>query len=166
MEWNTKNQLHERSSGEVMSRDARWLRNRGEIRGKIGGMERVQRGYFFVQTRVASKRSRWENSRVEIKFAGKSEIYTVGRPLDLPVWSYLSIFSRLGNENCNNFGYFHSYEISSAFSSIPTERKIETMWKNNVVEKGRGFFSLEKFCEKRNSVSSLPFFKGVSLPLP
>lgn len=62
-------------------------------RGKLAVWRKGATRYFFVQTRVASKRSRWESSRVEIKFAGKSEIYTVGRPLDLPVvWPCLSIF--------------------------------------------------------------------------
>lgn len=74
--WNTKNQLHERSSGEVMSR---WIRGDCEM-GENWRYGKVETRYFFVQTRLASKRSRWENSRVEIKFAGKSEIYTVANP--------------------------------------------------------------------------------------
>lgn len=119
-----------------------------------------------MQTRVASKRSGWENSRVEIKFAGKSEIYTVGRPLDpLVLWPYLSIFFPSGgNENCDNFGYFHSYEISSAFSDrIPMERKIEE--KKQREKRKRILFARDIFCERENSVSSFFSLRGyISLP--
>lgn len=65
----------------------------------------------------------------------------------LVLWPYLSIFfPSEGNENCDNFGYFHSYEISSAFSDrIPMERKIEEKKQR---EKGIGFFSLVTFFVK------------------
>lgn len=114
-----------------------------------------------MQTRVASKRSGWENSRVEIKFAGKSEIYTVGRPLDpLVLWPYLSIFFPSGG---TRIATTSAISIRTKFRPrFPTGfRWKEKSKKRNNVKKEEDSFRSWHFLWKGKLRIFFLFFKGV-----